>query len=265
MYHEGKEDYDRALADFIKAIQLEPGCYPYYTWRGRAYWKKKDYDLAIADFTESINLNSSYDTYKERGDVYHDKGDYELAIADYDRAIAAIDESIAAGDRLFEEHPEWYTSAPDHTEINKERDFVAYVKEKTEKALAYSRVIEEHTGVIRLNPGDASAYVGRGDVYRDERDYELAIADYTEAIRLRPGEVSYYKHRAEVYAEARNYSRASEEYTRLVKLDPKNADYHNYYAEAYAEVARERGSREGITLDDLILEMDIHDSAPSYE
>jgi tetratricopeptide (TPR) repeat protein len=239
--------FEQAIADYTRAIKLNPRNAEAYLWRGRAYRQKGDYDLAVADFTESIKLDpNDYDKYKERGDVYRDKEDYDLAVADYDMAIAEIDESIAASDQNFAENPEWYESAPDHTKINDKRVGVVAAKEGIEQAIAYDRAIEEYSGAIRRNPGDVSAYISRGNAYRGKGDYAQAIADYTEAIRMEPGEVSYYRYRAEAYAKAENYARASEEYTRLVKLNPGQANHHNYLAEGYAKFARRQEAGERI-------------------
>ena len=94
-YYYGKDDFDMAIADFTKAIELHPNYVAYYLWRGRAYQQKMEYDSAIADFTKAIELDSDYDNFIERGDVYVDKGDYALAILDYNQAIAGIDAAIA--------------------------------------------------------------------------------------------------------------------------------------------------------------------------
>ena len=72
-------------------------------WASNNYYK--DYDLAIADFTKAIEINPQYDdAYYERGNVYFDRAtnfdfisyqssdrdllDYDLALADYNKAIA---------------------------------------------------------------------------------------------------------------------------------------------------------------------------------
>ena len=82
-----KGDYDRAIADFDRAIQLKPDDAVAYANRGWAYDDKGDYDRAIADFDRAIQLKPDYaDAYAGRGWAYA-KGDYDRAIADYDRAI----------------------------------------------------------------------------------------------------------------------------------------------------------------------------------
>ena len=87
--HDNKGDYDRAIADYSKAIRLDPGYTSAYVLRGFAYATKGDYDRAIADFDQVIWLNpKNADAYVNRASAYHDKGDFDRAIADYDRALA---------------------------------------------------------------------------------------------------------------------------------------------------------------------------------
>ena len=53
--------------------------------RGFAYQADKgDFDAAIADYTKAIELNpEDADTYHIRGFAYADKGDFDAAISDY--------------------------------------------------------------------------------------------------------------------------------------------------------------------------------------
>lgn len=98
------KDFDGAIDDFTKAIELDAeNPIPYYN-RGLAKSSKKNYDGAIADFTTAIcfmekaikGTCSILMNKKEwqRWYVYHDRGltkykkqDYNGAIADYTKAI----------------------------------------------------------------------------------------------------------------------------------------------------------------------------------
>jgi tetratricopeptide (TPR) repeat protein len=89
-YRNGKRDYERAIADYTEAIRLDPKYANAYNLRGQAYYKgKKDYNNAIADFTEAIRLNPNIAMYFfNRGVAYHiGKQDYDQAIADYTEAL----------------------------------------------------------------------------------------------------------------------------------------------------------------------------------
>lgn len=83
-----KGDYDRAIADLDKAIQLGPGGADAYNNRGCARGNKRDYDLAIADFDKAIQLKPDLArAYFNRGYTNGLKVDHDLAIADFDNAI----------------------------------------------------------------------------------------------------------------------------------------------------------------------------------
>ncbi|TAL29094.1 MAG: tetratricopeptide repeat protein, partial [Nitrospirae bacterium] len=49
--------YDFNIARFSKAIEANPKDYLAYKDRGNAYYKKKQYDLAIADYVKALELN----------------------------------------------------------------------------------------------------------------------------------------------------------------------------------------------------------------
>jgi Flp pilus assembly protein TadD len=60
----------------------------FYNNRGIAYGEKGQYDQAIADFNKAIEINPRYDkAYNNRGIVYRLKGQYDQAISDFNKAI----------------------------------------------------------------------------------------------------------------------------------------------------------------------------------
>jgi len=84
-----KGEVERAIADFDKAIALNPKDAIAYTNRGLAYSEKGDYDSAIADYDKAIVLDPKLAlAYTARGLAYEKKGEYDKAIADYTQAIA---------------------------------------------------------------------------------------------------------------------------------------------------------------------------------
>jgi tetratricopeptide (TPR) repeat protein len=63
-------------------------CAGFYNNRGNAYSVKGEFDQAISDYTKAIELNPKLDfAYSNRGNAYKDKGQFDEAITDYSRAI----------------------------------------------------------------------------------------------------------------------------------------------------------------------------------
>src|SRR5262245_17838643 len=56
--HASKKDYDRAIADYTKAIEIDPSFVAAYHDRGLAYTSKGDYERAIADVTKAVELTA---------------------------------------------------------------------------------------------------------------------------------------------------------------------------------------------------------------
>jgi len=83
-----KGDFDGAIADFTKAIELKPQDAINYFKRSVAKENKRDLDGAIADCTKAIELNPTFAiAYSNRGNAKDKKGDSDGAIADYTKAI----------------------------------------------------------------------------------------------------------------------------------------------------------------------------------
>ena len=69
-------DYDKALADFNQAIQLDPTYVFAYNNCGNVYLHKGDYDKAIADYDKAIQLDPKYaGAYDNRVKAYKVKGE----------------------------------------------------------------------------------------------------------------------------------------------------------------------------------------------
>ena len=80
-------DFDRAIADYNRSIQLDPNNSSWdHNGRGLAWKAKGDLDRAIADFSEAIRLDPKHaKAYTNRGNAYEAKGDHDRALADYDQ------------------------------------------------------------------------------------------------------------------------------------------------------------------------------------
>jgi tetratricopeptide (TPR) repeat protein len=83
-----KGQYDKAIADFNRALKIEPRHFWAYHNRGRTYISKYRLDKAIADFSKALELNPrDASTYYFRGVSYLGKYQNDKAILDFSQAI----------------------------------------------------------------------------------------------------------------------------------------------------------------------------------
>jgi tetratricopeptide (TPR) repeat protein len=84
-----KKDYDKAIADYDKAISLAPGsAYVFRNNRSRAYVGKKEFDRAIRDSSETVGAAPNYAYgYGVRGLAFAAKKEYADAVKDFGNAI----------------------------------------------------------------------------------------------------------------------------------------------------------------------------------
>lgn len=86
--HYRKDEYDLAIKDYNKTIELRDDYDLAYCKRGLAYRGKDDFDQAIKDFTKAIELKpDNAENYQERGFIYYLKRDYDRAMKDYTKVI----------------------------------------------------------------------------------------------------------------------------------------------------------------------------------
>jgi tetratricopeptide (TPR) repeat protein len=86
-YHD-RGDLDQAIADYTKAIEIDPLNVEGYINRGAAHLSKNQMDLAISDYNKSIEISPRYaEAYNNRGLVYMSKGQLDQAISDFNKSI----------------------------------------------------------------------------------------------------------------------------------------------------------------------------------
>jgi tetratricopeptide (TPR) repeat protein len=152
-----KQLYDRAIEDFNKAIELNPGYAMAYNNRGNIYGLKQQDDKAIEDFNKAIELNPGFAmAYNNRGNMNSLKQQYDKAIEDFNKAI-----ELNPGDY-------------------KARNFrgIAYRNKQQ-----YDKAIEDFNKAIDLNPRYADAYYRKACVYSLTNKTEEACKMLKQSIK----------------------------------------------------------------------------------
>ena len=159
-------EHDKALADYDRAIQLDPTDAEAYRGRGIVYYTLQQYKKALDDYNRAIELDPiNAQSYTNRGVIYDELQQRGKALADYNEAIL-LDST--------------------ETKAYNNRGLVYADLHRYEEALAdLSRAIE-------LDPNYARAYFNRGNIYHGLQRYDEALASYGQAIQLDPGYAKAY-------------------------------------------------------------------------
>jgi len=205
--YSSKGEYDRAIADYTKSIEINPKNASAYNNRGDAYSSKREYDRAIVDFSKAIEIDPK-DTYayRNRGAAYANKGEHDRAIVDCNKAI----------------------------EIDP-KDALAYITRGVTYWIKgeYDRAIADYTKAIEIDPKDALNYSNRCTAYWRKGEYDRAIVDYTKAIEIDLKYALNYSNRCTAYWRKGEYDRAIVDCNKAIEIDPKYADAFSNRGTAY--------------------------------
>jgi tetratricopeptide (TPR) repeat protein len=91
-----EKDSDLSIVGCTALITQNPRDEHSYTHRGRAYASKGDYDRAINDYNKAIELGAKGWAHDLRGQAYANTGQYGRAVADHSKAIEISPESVLA-------------------------------------------------------------------------------------------------------------------------------------------------------------------------
>ena len=79
-----RKDYQGAIADFTRAIELNPNYIEAYYSRSLGHYRQRDAGSAIADLTQAIELNPKYtQAYVQRGVVQANSRNASASLSDY--------------------------------------------------------------------------------------------------------------------------------------------------------------------------------------
>ncbi|ABM79600.1 tetratricopeptide repeat-containing S1 family peptidase [Prochlorococcus marinus] len=195
------KDYQGAIADYSKALEINPEDANTFNNRGNAKHGLGDYQGAISDYTKAIELDPQHAlAYDNRGYSKHDLKDYQAAIADYNKAIE-IDPQYA----------------------------IAYNNRGTAKddLKDYQGAIADYNKAIELDPQHAFAFSNRGITKRNLGDTQGAIADYNKAIEINPQNAIAYNNRGLAKSNLGSYQEAIADCNKAIQIDPQYAGAYN--------------------------------------
>jgi tetratricopeptide (TPR) repeat protein len=172
-------DLDGALAEYDKAIAIDPRAATIYVKRGGVRRAKGDIDGALSDYDSAYTLDPSSlagdrfvaEAFSDRGSVRTEQLDMAGALADYDKAL-----------HCYQGNPDLYLKRGQARLINGD----------------YAGALADLDQSIALKPDDklaSIAYAVRGYAHVRRGEEDAARRDFDESLRLnREGRVFLHLH-----------------------------------------------------------------------
>ncbi len=226
-YEEG--NLTAALSDYNKAIKINPNVAEAYYNRGDAYAKQNNLTGALSDYNKAIELNPDYaQAYTNRGSIYVKQGNFIQALSNYNKAIEIYPAVAVPTDlTIWLDRPKTASAG----EVIKSY-YSSYADAYYNRGCVYDKLgnftgaLSDYSIAIVINSNYADAYNNRGFIYSRLGNYTQAISDFTKAIEINPDIAGYYYNRGIAYSKQGNYAQTIFDFTKTIEIDPN-------YAEAY--------------------------------
>lgn len=194
-----QEHPEKALADFHKAIELEPKEIDHRLARAEFYRQQKKYDEAAADIDAVIARNpENAGGYLLKAQILRDQGKTEDAVAALDRANEL---------------------APNAPAPYQQRGEIYRLDENLPKA------IEQFSRVLQVQPGNLLALLHRGEAYLANKQYDEALADIEAVLKEAPDLAVAHGLRAQALASLKRIPEAIAEMEKLAETNPDQLEY----------------------------------------
>ncbi|MBI4843108.1 MAG: tetratricopeptide repeat protein [Nitrospirae bacterium] len=102
----------------------------------------------------------------------------------------------------------------------------------------FDKAIDDYSKAIKIDPRHAKAYSNRGSAYESMGKLGRALEDFTKAIELSPELAGVYSNRGNVLLKMKRYDDAVKDYDRAIEIDPGYSKGYTNRGVAYGAMGR---------------------------
>ncbi len=230
-----KGQLDEAMAEFRRAIELEPDRAQAHIGLGTCLHAKGQFDEAMAEFRRAIEL-------EPKGRAHHGLGMCW-------QAMGRLDEAMAEYRRAIELDPEWCAA---HHQLGTCWQAMG----RLDEAMA------EYRRAIELDPKGSLAHFQLGLCWQDKGRLDEAMAEYRRAIELDTKGAPAHYQLGTCWRDRGQPDEAMAEYRRAIECDPGGGTAHESLADTLLRSGRFAEARTAVRRAfDLLSANDSHRSA----
>jgi len=231
--HTLNNKHQQAVAEFQKAIQINPNYAIAYSSLGLVYFYIGQNQQAITELQKAIDIKPTKITWRnDIGIVYNALGQNQQAVAELQNAIR-IDSNCAMSYASLG-YVYFFMGQADQAiaEINKAIKINPHVS-NTYNILSmiyhflgqYQKAITYNKKAIQVNPGDGAAYAGLGLNYLYLSQFKEAIPHFQRSIQLDPYFIDAQYGIGFAYFSLAQYRKAQEAFKKLKKLSQSKGNH----------------------------------------
>ncbi len=223
-------DFQGSINDCNKAIEIIPNFVLAYIVRGIAKFKLKDNKGAIYDFNKSIEIDNNFaSAYIGRGLVKADLKDINGAINDFDKAI-----------EIDPKNEQFYISRGGIKYFSgfKEQGCQDFEKAKELGFLDAQTLINKFCNHIQTSEEYFKSAIAKERI----KDYKGALADYNKAIEINPDLVKAYNNRGNIKSDLKDYDGAISDFNKALEINPKDVFAYSNRGLAKAKIKDYNGA-----------------------
>ena len=240
-----KRDFDTAIANYDKAIELDPEDVSFLNNRAAANLEKGDLDACIADCESAIekgrSIRADYTIIAKamtrKGNALVKQGKLEAAIDTYQRSLtehrtADTLKRLNDTEKALKDTATAAYLDPVKGEEARERGNAFFKDQK------FPEAVKEYSEAIARNPNDHKAYSNRSASYTKLAAFNEALKDAEKCIELEPTFAKGYTRKGHVQFFTKSYDDAVETYTEGLKHDPNNEELKDGLRRCHEQINR---------------------------
>jgi tetratricopeptide (TPR) repeat protein len=234
--------WNNSLGFWNTVIQKNPSNAVAFLDRGAVLGQLQQYQAALQDFNRAIELKGNYiEAFNNRGNIYGALGDHRRAVEDYTTAIhlqkAVCAQTGCAGEnllrgvssKLFQEIPKYHVQLANYYS-NRGGAYHALDD--------FKHAVEDCRTAQQLNPYLLEAYFNCGLAYKSLNELPAAIKNFNRVIAMNPRATGAYFQRVSIYYQWNDGPNALADLDRILSFDPANAQAHYFKSKVYAAQGR---------------------------
>ena len=192
-----ERNYDKAIADIERFLEIEGPSYRGYQIKASALAKSKGYQAAIEFLTDRINEHGNHPLLNGlRAEAYRESGKHELALDDCNW--------------ILEQYPDFHPARLQRAELRIDTDDPA-------------GAIADAKSIVDAGGDDATLYATLGFAYHLDNQSDQALEWLQRAVQLDPRHIGARYRLSQVYTNAGRIDESIEQLTALLAIDGKQS------------------------------------------